>query len=293
MRYLILCLALLSGVGCVAIGPVRGCEGTRYRIVNDLAVTGTECPEGPRIERPTLQDLVDLPPPVQKAVVAVYSFLDLTGQRKSADNMALFSTAVTQGADSFLIDALLSAGGGSWFVVAERGFLDHLTRERQLIISTRNTYDGEGENVLKPLLFAGLLMEGGIISYDTNVMTGGVGARYLGIGATNQYRRDQLTVSLRAVLVQTGQVLLNVMTSKTIFSAAAGFDVFRFTENGVELVEIETGLATNEAAGYSVRSAIEAAVYAIIEQGIERDVWDYKPQGIVNEMREAIENEVD
>ena len=35
------------------------------------------------------------------------------------------------------------------------------------------------------MLFAGMLFEGGIVGYDTNVETGGNGARYLGIGANN------------------------------------------------------------------------------------------------------------
>ena len=73
-----------------------------------------------------------------------------------------------------------------------------------------------------------LFLEGGIISYDSNYMTGGIGARTLGISINNRYRRDRLTVSLRAVLVQTGEILLNVSTSKTIFSAGAGSDVFKF-----------------------------------------------------------------
>jgi curli production assembly/transport component CsgG len=192
--------------------------------------------------------------------------------------MALFSTAVTQGADSFLIDALLAAGNGKWFLVAERGDLDSLTRERQLIISTRNNYDGEGANKLEPLLFSGLIMSGGIIGYDVNLSSGGIGMRYLGIGLNTQYRIDEVTVALRVILVQTGQVLLNVITSKSIYSAATGLDTFRFTENGTELVEIETGIARNESATYATRSAIEAAVYAIIIQGIEDDLWDYKPQ---------------
>lgn len=276
VRYLIVCFLAFATCGCVAVGPIEACRNSTSRIADPADVANTRCPEGPRIDRPTLQDLVELSAPARKAVVAVYSFLDLTGQRKSADNMALFSTAVTQGADSFLIEALQNAGGGTWFTVAERGMLDHLTRERQLIISTRSTYDGEGDNQLKPLLFAGLLMEGGIISYSTNTFTGGVGARYLGIGTSRQHRRDQVTVSLRAVLVQTGEVLLNVLASKTIFSASTGIDTFRFTENGVELVELETGVAVNETAGYAVRSAIEAAVYELIMQGIERDLWDYQ-----------------
>jgi curli production assembly/transport component CsgG len=247
-----------------------------------VQVIGTK--ENPVIERPTLDLLVNLRAPERKAVVAVYDFPDFTGQRKTGDNVnvALFSTAVTQGADLYLVDALMNAGKGSWFTVIERKKLGNLTRERQLVIQTRETYDGEGANKLQPLLFAGLIMEGGIVSYDTNYQTGGIGARMLGIGVNNIWRRDRVTVSLRAVLVQTGEILLNVSTSKTIYSTGAGSDVFRFYESGTELIEIESGLTESEAVGIATKTAIEAAVYAIIQQGIELDMWDYK-EGEENE----------
>mgnify|MGYP003118316000 FL=1 len=234
-----------------------------------------ECVETARPLRPTQEKLLNLPVPQQKAVIAVYNFNDYTGQRKSSQQMALFSTAVTQGADQYLIDALKSAGNGNWFVVVERSGLDFLTRERQLIRQTRQTYDGETENTLKPLLFAGLLFQGGIIQYDTNVQTGGNGARYLGIGASNQWRRDEITVSLRVVLVQTGEVLINTMVSKTILSAGVSRDVFRFIETGTELVELETGFSENEAVGYATRAAIEESVYQIIKSGLEEEIWDF------------------
>ena len=266
MRALALCALVLTVSGCVSVDPYRCGTLSNY------------CSPEARIERPTLTDLVNLPTPRQKAVVSVYSFSDQTGQRATADNMALFSTAVTQGADSFLIDALMAAGDGKWFLIAERGELDSLTRERQLIISTRSTYNGEGANQLQPLLFSGLIMSGGIIGYDTNLKSGGVGARYLGIGINTQHRVDEVTVALRTVLVQTGQVLLNVITSKQVYSTSIGFDTFRFTENGTELVEVEAGVARNETATYAVRSAIEQAVLEIVHQGIEQDLWDYRPQ---------------
>jgi curli production assembly/transport component CsgG len=272
VRSLTLCAVGLLVSGCVSVDPYRCGTLSNY------------CSPEPRVERPTLTDLQSLPMPRQKAVVSVYSFSDQTGQRATADNMALFSTAVTQGADSFLIDALMSAGNGTWFLVAERANLDVLTRERQLIISTRNNYDGEGANELEPLLFSGLILAGGIIGYDTNLLSGGAGARYLGVGASAQYRVDEVTVSLRAVLVQTGQVLLNVITSKQIYSTATNFDTFIFTETGgTELVEIEAGAARNETATYAVRSAIEAAVLELVHQGIEQDMWDYVPQEVQNE----------
>ena len=67
-----------------------------------------------------LLELLQLPPADEKPVVAVYKFNDLTGQRKSIDNLASFSTAVTQGSTTMVIDALKTAGGGSWFRVVER-----------------------------------------------------------------------------------------------------------------------------------------------------------------------------
>jgi curli production assembly/transport component CsgG len=233
------------------------------------------CIEEARIIRPSLEKLRSLRPPKQKAVVAVYKFSDLTGQRKSSSKMALFSTAVTQGAENYLIEALRGAGNGNWFTVVERSGLDHLTRERQLIKSTRQTYEGEGSNILKPLLYAGLIVEGGIISYDSNLRTGGSGARYLGIGASNEYREDEITVSLRVILVQTGEVLLNVTVSKSILSARTSNDFFRFIEEGTELVEIETGYSENEAIGYATRTAIETAVYQLVIDGLDKQLWDY------------------
>jgi len=264
--------------GCASVDSARKCALISQDYIDDRGINLNDCARGPRIERPTLKNLLNLSPPRQKAVVSVYAFADQTGQRATADNMALFSTAVTQAGDAFLIDALLAAGDGKWFLVAERGNLDALTRERQLIISTRSSYGGEGANKLEPLLFSGLIMAGGIVGYDTNLRSGGIGARYLGIGVSSQYRIDEVTVALRAVLVQTGQVLLNVVTSKQVYSTTMGIDGFRFTENGTELFELESGFAANETQTYAVRSAIEAAVYAIIIQGIEDDLWDFELQ---------------
>ena len=253
-------------VGCASFAPPRS---------EDCRLVGITCPEEARVERVTLQKLLNLPAPKQKAVIAVYSFDDLTGQRKPSNKMALFSTALSQGADNYLIQAIRSVGQGEWFTVVERNGLDHLMKERQLIKSTRQTYNGEKGNTLKPILFAGIILEGGIVSYESDIMTGGNGARYLGIGNTNQYRKDDVTVSVRAILVQTSEVMLNVIVSKTILSAGVSRDVFRFTEQGTELVEIETGYTQTEATGYAVRSAIETAVYELVMEGLDKQLWDF------------------
>ena len=231
-----------------------------------------ECVEAPEIiELPTHEKLLGLPPAKEKPVIAIYKFLDKTGQRKQKGDAAMFSTAVTQGGETMLIDALKTAGGGTWFRVVERVGVDHLTRERQIVRSTRESY-GE-EKKLAPLLFAGIILEGGIIGYDTNIETGGRGARYLGLGAQQAYRRDIVTVHLRAVSVLTGEIILNVQTSKTILSVATGFDVFKFVELDTQLIEVEDGMTENESVTRSVRSTIEAAVYELILQGDKRGFW--------------------
>jgi len=265
-KYILLTILFLQG--CASIGlPQKHSD----------CLDGLACIKGPVIEPSSSLQLVNLPYPNQKTVVAVYSFADLTGQRKGGDNVASFSTAVTQGPQHILIEALRDAGKGNWFVVVERTGLDHLTKERQLVKNTYETYnkDGQGKTPLKPMLYAGMILEGGIVSYDTNLRTGGNGARYLGIGMKNQYREDKVTVVLRAVLVQTGEVLLNVTATKTVLSTGGGGDVFRFIELGTELVEIESGYTENEAVGHATRAAIEAAVYGLVVQGLEKKVWDF------------------
>ena len=235
-----------------------------------------ECIEAPKVvEMPTHQELKNLPAPEKQPIVAVYAFPDKTGQRKQMDGAALFSTAVTQGGETMLIDALKTAGNGSWFIVVERVGIDHITRERQIVRSTREQYD-EDKTGLAPLLFAGMVLEGGIIGFDTNIKTGGHGASYLGIGAQQAYRRDIVVVHLRAVSTLTGEVLLNVQTSKTILHVADGFDVFKFVDMSTKLVEIEDGTTENESITRSVRSCIEQAVLEMIYQGHDKGYWEIK-----------------
>ncbi len=210
-------------------------------------------------------------------VVAVYptAFTDQTGQRKSNSEFALFSTAITQQPNALLIRALKHAGNGQFFRVVERVGLDNLTKERQLIRSAREQTASEDEKkkALRPLLFAGILIEGAVISYESNLESGGSGARYLGVGKSVQYREDNITVSLRMVSVATGEVLLEVLSQKTIFSYGKSEDIFKFIEAGTELVEVEMGNARNESSTIALMKAIEGGVLEIIESGYEKGFW--------------------
>lgn len=230
----------------------------------------------PRVENVRFTELRDMQPPLRKPVVAVYDFPDLTGQRKDKETTSSLSTAVTQGATALLIDALKNAGNGSWFTVVERNRVDDLAKERQIVRQTREEYLGDEANKLRPMLFAGIILQGGIIGYDTNVVTGGAGARYLGIGGDTQYRKDQVTVALRAVSTETGEVIMNVQVSKTVLSVGSSLSVFKFVDVGTKLIEGEAGMTENEANTMAVKIAIEAAVVELIKQGLERGYWSYK-----------------
>jgi len=240
------------------------------------------CKKGPEVVRlPSYMELLNLPPAEQMPVVAVYKFLDKTGQRKDTSSGQSFSTATTQGGVELLIDALKTAGGGTWFRVVERQGIDNLVRERQIIRSGRDEAAkalGVEAKKLGPLLFAGMIIEGGIIGYDTNIKSGGKGARMLGIGKTKQYKQDEVTVSIRAVSVLTGEVLLNVQAKKSILSYGGNGDIFRFVENGTTLIEYEDGVGNNESVTYATRVAIEAAVLELVYQGHERGLWTIKEE---------------
>ena len=214
-----------------------------------------------------------------KITIAVYNFLDKTGQRKPADKIANLSSAVTQGAEVWVINALEEVGGGTWFTVVERVGLDNLIKERQLIRNTRDVYEKDlpkGPTLLKPMVFAGLILEGGIVGYDSNVAVGGLGARYLGIGMQDEYRMDTVTVVMRVVSVSTGKVLMSVATEKSIASYRSGADVFKFLDLGTKLVESEIGWSVNEPVNYAVRAAIEAGIIELIYEGERKSFWKFK-----------------
>ena len=222
------------------------------------------------------QELRELSPMAKKPVLAIYSFTDMTGQRKPDATLSSFSTAVTQAPEVFLIRALRGAGEGNVFTVVERKGIDNLSKERQLIRSTRETFEGEGDNRLPPLMFAGLIIEGGIVGYDTSVQAGGAGARYLGVGASTRYVRDTVTVSLRLISVASGEVLIDVISTKTILSVGISQDVFRFIELGTQLVEIENGVVQNESVSIATQKAIETAVLKLINDGIDKGYWSFQ-----------------
>lgn len=225
---------------------------------------------------PITKNLLKLPPPREKIIIGVYKFKDQTGQYKMQENGTSWSTAIPQGTTAILLKALEDS---RWFRPIERENIGDLLNERQIIRSTRKEYkvseDGKTniDDQLPPLLYAGILLEGGIISYDTNVVTGGIGARYFGLGANTQYRQDRVTVYLRLVSSMTGEIYKTVYTSKNILSTTASAGFFRYVDTD-RILEAELGVAQNEPVSLAVTQAIEKAVHSLIIEGVKDGIWD-------------------
>lgn len=224
------------------------------------------------------RSLKDLPSPKEPVVVGVYNFRDLTGQYKASEVGTTFSTAVTQGATSILLKALEDSG---WFVPIERENIGNLLNERNIIRSTRQEYQGSQTNApqVPPLLYAGILLEGGIVSYDSNIITGGMGARYFGVGGSTQYRQDRITIYLRAVSTSSGKILKNVYVSKTILSQALDVSLYKYV-SFQRLLEVETGFTKNEPVQMAVKEAIEKGVENLIVEGIKDSLWSLADEGL-------------
>ncbi len=249
---------------------LSGCAGPLYSPFYEKAISETEYITSVH------EDLTSLPPPEKQIPVAVYKFRDQTGQYKYSITTT-FSTAVTQGATAILIKALQDSG---WFIPLERENLANLLQERRIILQMSQQYNDEhlketALKTLQPLIFAGVIFEGGIIGYDTNIVTGGFGAKYFGVGGAVQYRVDRVTVYLRAVSVKNGAVLKTVQATKVVLSQQLSGGFFRFVRLN-RLLEIETGISSNEPTEMAVQEAIEKAVHDMIIEGVKIGMWKPK-----------------
>ena len=261
----------------ITVSLLAGCStyGEAYRRLNDRNF------DEPTVEKNDYlkKESQALPPPAGGPIpIAVYGFRDLTGQRKSQPLIASLSSAVTQGADAYLIKALQDVGDQRWFTVLERVGLDNLIKERQMIRQMREAYQGRDAKPLPPIVFAGVIIEGGIIGYDSNTLTGGTGFRIWGFGASTQYQSDTVTVNLRTVSVSTGEVLTNVTVTKTVLSYVDKFGVLKFINNGETGVEGEIGGSVNESINKATSMAVQAAVIGTIREGARKGHWAYKEE---------------
>ena len=273
MKQTILSLAVVAVLsGCASSSAIRE------------KITGNQFDE-PKVESSKFlkKDSNKLQPPEGGPLpVAVYGFRDLTGQRKSQPLIASLSSAVTQGAENYLIKALQDVGDQRWFTVLERVGLENLIKERQMIRQMREQYQGRDAKMLPPMMFAGIIMEGGIVGYDSNTLTGGSGVRLFGIGGSTQYQSDTVTVTLRTVSVSTGEILTTVTVTKTVLSYMDKITLLRFVGDGTTLgananaLEGEIGGSINESINKAIDVAVQAAVIQTINEGARKGHWAFK-----------------
>lgn len=254
----------------LAIAVLAGCSTVR-------PLGNVEIKEEARVTEAINKSFANVPAPAgPPVVVAVYSFKDQTGQRKPSNTLSLFSTAVTQGAESYLIKSLQEVGNRQWFTVVERVGLDNLLKERQMIRQTREIYDGDKAKMLPPMTLAGVILEGAIVDYNSNTLTGGTGARWLGIGPYTQYTQDLVVISLRLVSVTTGEILTTVTVEKNLLSTQDGVTALRFFNQATQAFEFDSSQSFNEPGNYALRSAVETAVVELINKGERQGLWKFK-----------------
>lgn len=259
--YAVVFVMLLGGAGCTST--------SREIFADEPTVAESD---------PTHDALLALPDPSEKIVVALYTYQDKTGKYQHGDVFQSLSRAVTQGADAILLKALQDAGDGSWFTVVERAGLGALLKERQILREGFAIYqENDDPKAVPPLTIAGVLLEGGIISFDSNMSTGGFGARFLGVGAHTQYRKDTVTVYLRATSVLNGEILASVNVTKTIYAVALSASAFRYVSES-EILEVEAGVTNNEPEYFAIKQAIEKAVIALIFEGSKKGIWGFEKE---------------
>ena len=252
---------LLMLSGCGALVPTDGLKSS-------LAMGNAKLTPVSRSTR----DLTQLPKPDARVPVAVYAFRDQTGQFKGQPDSNL-SNAVTQGAATLLVKALLDSG---WYMPMEREGFQNLLTERRVARAIEVPADkGKPGSSYPALIPANYIFEGGITGYETNVRTGGAGANYLGIGGETKYRVDQVTVNLRSVDVRTGQIVNSVSVTKTLFSHEISSSVFQYVAYKT-LLQLEGGFSSNEPSQLAVKEALETAVIHLTIQGIRDKQWNLR-----------------
>lgn len=264
-------------------------------MASSLALVGC-VDDGPPSATPTvLQDepIVLPPPPARALTVGVYSCVDTTGQRRPTGLPEELSTAVPVDCSPYMIEAIQDLRPGYVFLV-EREHVDELLRERQLATLALNMAAGNTATAapavanaapavatahtvslpvrrLATLRVAEILLIGQVVAYDRATKEVGGGVAIGGIGGDGTLVTDLITFSLRAVAVQTGQVLGQTTATKSVTSLRLAGHATQIYSTSV--LQSELGAAGNEPVGLALRAAVRGALESLIEAGIKDGWW--------------------
>jgi curli biogenesis system outer membrane secretion channel CsgG len=232
------------------------------------------------------EEIVLPPPPVRALTVAVYNCIDTTGQRRPTGNSQELSSAVPMDCSPYLVEAVRSLRAGYVFLV-EREHIDELLRERQLATLALNSVATAATPASPPgaaaagapspppkrlnmLRVAEILLVGQVVAYDRQTRQISGGLALAGIGATGTMVTDLVTFSLRAVAVQTGEILGESSVTKSITSQMIGGHITRVFPTTI--LDLELGGGANEPVGLAMREAIRSSLTQLVNHGI-RDGW--------------------
>lgn len=233
---------------------------------------------------------ISLPPPPRRPLtLGIYNCIDTTGQRRPTGQPQELSTAVPLDCTPYMIEAIRSLQPGYVYLV-ERQHVDELLRERQLAVLALNSAAEAGQaarggglpraNVPTPpqhhlatLRVAELLLIGQVVAYDRATKQASGGLAINGVGGDATWVTDLITFSLRAVAVQTGQVIGQTMATKSVTSLRIAGHATRIFSSSASAVEFELGGSGNEAVGLALRAAVHSALGKLIEQGIHDGWW--------------------
>ncbi len=257
--------AVLSGIGLSALGACA------HQPHGNLTMMGPRSPKMTAVH----QWLNELPISKETIFAAVYDMPDQTGQlRTSGETVQNYSRAVSQGASSLLMQGLGKVAKGSFFKVLDRSAMEKLTLERRIMRDASQSA-ADTSFMPPPLLLAGVIIDGAVIGYDSNIETSGKGIRFRGIGGFKENRRDIVTVTLRATSTRTGEVLHSVLSEKSVHSVLMQGSVFSFLDGTDDILEIEGGISSNEPGLFALSQAIDFAIYELVVEGAVKGIWDF------------------
>jgi len=124
---------------------------------------------------------------------------------------------------------------------------------------------------LSTLRVAEVLLVGQVVAYDrsTRQLTGGLALG--GIGGDGEAVTDLVTFSLRAIAVQTGEIIGETTATKSVTSVKIGGHIAQVFSTSV--VEMELGGAGNEPVGLALYAAIRTALDRLVQNGIHAGWW--------------------
>jgi curli production assembly/transport component CsgG len=253
-----------------------------------LALLQAACVSAPLATPPVVlaQKEITLPPPPPRALtVGVYSCIDTSGQRRPTGQPQELSTAAPMDCTPYVMEAVRSLQPGYVFLV-ERQHVDDLLRERQLATLALNIAAAQAgppgvgppadpgsstPHRLATLRVAEILLIGQVVAYDRSIHEISGGGAVGGAGGSGAYVTDLVTFSLRAVAVQTGEVLAQTTVTKSITSIKAGVHLAQI--NNTSVIDAELGGAANEPVGVALSAAVRSALVQLVSQGLHDGWW--------------------